>query len=114
MKYVCDNCGSDEVQIVMWVNPNTEKVIEAMAAADPCADTHHGCMEPDAFGEDLQITHCDGCRNGNTRVLIFEDGIEAALHAGRRLVRQQLVRDLASAERALAEHDGELREDDDD
>ena len=25
MKYVCEKCGSENIQVPMWVNPNTEE-----------------------------------------------------------------------------------------
>lgn len=26
MKYICDNCGSDKVQCLMWVDLNTKEI----------------------------------------------------------------------------------------
>jgi hypothetical protein len=28
VKYLCPECGSDDVQCQMWVNPNTRKILE--------------------------------------------------------------------------------------
>ena len=31
MKYTCEKCGGDNVQVKAWVNPNTNEIIETMS-----------------------------------------------------------------------------------
>ena len=36
MKYVCSKCGSANIQIQMWVNPNTQEVMNDVNDESEC------------------------------------------------------------------------------
>lgn len=48
--YVCDKCGSTNVQIMVWANPNTDKIIDDVTGinenmwCEDCED-HVGLIE---------------------------------------------------------------------
>lgn len=42
MKWVCSECGGDNVQVKAWINPNTDEIIESM-------------------GSEIEDTWCEDC-----------------------------------------------------
>lgn len=50
-KWVCAKCGSDKVQLAMWVRPNTGKILEPVFDHPVPAVTAFWCDECDAEHE---------------------------------------------------------------
>lgn len=54
MKYVCEKCGSDDIQIRQWVNPNNDQL-------------HEWCE-----GESYRECFCENCKDLSTWKLKIE------------------------------------------